>query len=104
MLPTQSDQNNRSQERLLDSQIITVKSDRRSFLARAVGLGTLTFGSAFAAACGDVCTVDQDVTRYGDPAVRTDVDVFDPVGGGRFVDTDITVNGDPRGGCDSDIA
>ena len=115
------DRNNRQQERLLNNQITTVKCDRRSFLARAVGASTLTFGAVLAAACStsdplgdsdvsgdlDVTRVgdpaqfsDRDVTRVGDPVRVSDSDPRDPV---RVSDSDVTRVGDPSRASDRDV-
>ena len=111
--------------RRLDGEIVTVDLNRRSFLARAVGTGTIAFSAILAQACesggggggggnvrrSDRCDFDtgsdSDVTRTADPAGGgTDSDTgrnADPAGGGT--DSDVTVYGDPaRSGdyCDTD--
>ena len=52
---------------LVDGDIITVKVDRRSFLAKAAGAGSLAFGAVLAASCGsDQCDNDIGVTHADD--------------------------------------
>ena len=59
---------------LLDSEVTTVRLDRRSFLARAAGAGTLAVGAALAAACTDTCdsdtVTDRDAGPFADPINR----------------------------------
>lgn len=100
---------------LVDSQIVTAKSDRRSFLTRAIGVGTVGVSAVLVNSCvvsDPACDSDRgsdnDVTRTGDPASVTDRDsgaFADPPGRGRFVDTDVTTVADPfqvADTCDSD--
>ena len=73
-MSTDNDSNDAQQgTSLLDSQIKTVKVDRRSFLTRAAGAGTLALGAVFTAACGsDDCDTDfgtdSDSGGNADPA------------------------------------
>ena len=59
---------------LLDSEVTTVRLDRRSFLARTVGAGTLAVGATLAAACSDTCdsdtVTDGDAGPFADPHNR----------------------------------
>ena len=97
-------QGNEFAERSLDGEITTVRSDRRSFLSRAIGVGTVGVGALIAGACEvptvvdtDITRVDGDRTRSGDPATTDrDAGIFgDPVGRGRFTDSDVTTVADP---------
>lgn len=106
-------------KRLMDSQIITSKVDRRSFVAGAIGVAAAAFVSCRESATSptsplrcdaDVTSSDADVTRAADPASDRDVTTIgdpitvtdrdlgasaDPIGGGRFFDLDLTTVGDP---------
>lgn len=59
---------------LRDSDVETVRLNRRSFLARAAGAGTLAVGAVLSAACGDQCdsdtVTDNDGGRFADPLDR----------------------------------
>lgn len=59
---------------LQDSDMETVRLNRRSFLARAAGAGTLAVGAVVSAACGDQCdsdtVTDNDGGRFADPLDR----------------------------------
>ncbi len=59
---------------LLDSDVTTVRLDRRSFLARTAGAGTLAVGAALTAACSDTCdsdtVTDRDAGPFADPPNR----------------------------------
>ncbi len=59
---------------LLDSEVTTVRLNRRSFLARTVGAGTLAVGATLAGACTDHCDVDTVTDRdrgpFADPPNR----------------------------------
>ena len=59
---------------LLDSEVRTVRLNRRSFLARAAGAGTLAVGAALVSACSDDCdsdtVTDNDFGRFADPINR----------------------------------
>lgn len=59
---------------LLDSEVTTVRVDRRSFLARTVGAGALAAGAVLATACTDHCdsdtVTDRDSGRFADPINR----------------------------------
>ena len=59
---------------LRDTDVATVRLDRRSFLIRAAGAGTLAVGAALSAACGDQCdsdtVTDNDSGRFADPLDR----------------------------------
>ena len=59
---------------LLDSEVTTVRLDRRSFLARTAGAGTLAVGAVLASACGDSCdadtVTDSDGGQFADPINR----------------------------------
>lgn len=59
---------------LVDSEITTVRVDRRSFLTRAVATGTLAVGAALTASCTDRCdsdtVTDNDGGPYADPLDR----------------------------------
>jgi len=107
--------NGRLRQRVLDSEILTSRPDRRSFLARALGVGSVAVGGLLTTACPasdpgcDADTgSDADVSRVGDPASVTDSDSgasADPPGQGRFVDADVTTVGDPpmvADTCDTD--
>ena len=62
-------------QQLLDSQIATLRTDRRSFLARALGTGALAFGAAATLGCGeegDSC----DQTDFGIDTDPTDTALF----------------------------
>ena len=58
---------------LLDSQITTGRVDRRSFLTRATGAGTLVVSSALLAACGEGDKCDSDVSTDSDAGPEADV-------------------------------
>ena len=64
----------RPQGSLLDSEVTTVRLDRRSFLARTAVAGTVAVGAALAAACTDTCdsdtVTDSDAGRFADPINR----------------------------------
>ena len=51
---------------LLESHITTVKVDRRSFLVRTGSAGTLAFGTALLAGCGEGDECDSDFTTDTD--------------------------------------
>jgi len=68
---------NTPERSLKDSQITTVKVDRRSFLARAAGAGTLAFGAVITAACGDSCDTDSQDEIDIDPTDPIEFDVTD---------------------------
>lgn len=71
-----------NQVSLQDSEITTTKVNRRSFLAKAMGAGTLAVGAAITAACGnDTCDADFG-DSYHNPA---NADVSDT---GDSCDTD----------------
>lgn len=59
---------------LRDSDVETVRLNRRSFLARAAGAGTLAVGAVLSAACGDQCdsdtVTDNDGGRFADALDR----------------------------------
>lgn len=59
---------------LLDNEIVTVRLNRRSFLVRAAGAGTLAVGAALTTACSDHCdsdtVTDNDGGRFADPINR----------------------------------
>lgn len=81
-MPTHDDRIRR-QEHLLDDQITTVRTDRRSFLARAIGTGALAFGVVSTLGCGNEAdSCDSDIGIDTDPS--------DQVGSGRVdsCDTD----------------
>lgn len=111
----QNAQDTTKDDSVTDVQIVSVKSDRRSFLTRAIGVGTVGVSAVLVNSCvvsDPSCDTDRgsdtDVTRTGDPASVTDRDsgaFADPAGRGRFVDTDVTTVGDPfqvADTCDSD--
>ena len=58
---------------LLDSQITTGRVDRRSFLTRATGAGTLAVSSMHLAACGEGDQCDSDITIDSDEGPNADV-------------------------------
>ena len=61
----------RQQKHLLDSEITTVKTNRRSFLTRAVGAGALALGAVSTLGCekkSDLC--DSDIGTDADPSDR----------------------------------
>lgn len=101
----QNAQSTTKHDSLTDGQIVSVKSDRRSFLTRAIGLGTVGVSAVLVNSCvvsDPSCDTDRgsdsDITRTGDPASVTDRDsgaFADPPGQGRFVDTDVTTVADP---------
>ncbi|MEE2636766.1 MAG: hypothetical protein VYE68_05975 [Acidobacteriota bacterium] len=62
---------------LENNQITTAKVDRRSFLARAAGAGTLAFGAMITAACGDSCDTDAGDSADSDPNDPIDADLGD---------------------------
>ena len=65
---------------LLGSEITTTKVNRRSFLARAMGAGTLAVGAAVTAACPDHDFCDTDFGDFGegmDVGSNADTDVCD---------------------------
>lgn len=118
-MPTRHTQPNVQKETERDSlqntQIVSSKSDRRSFLTRAIGVGTVGVSAVLANSCvvsDPGCDFDpgndSDVSRVGDPASVTDADTgafADRPGQGRFVDADVTTVGDPirtTDSCDSD--
>ena len=81
---TDTDDRDRRTQALLDDLVTTVRRDRRSFLARAVGTaGTFALAALSAGACGgsgdqsDVDVTDTD-PRNADPFDP----LGDPVGGG----------------------
>ena len=73
------DHQHHRQERLLDSQITTVKADRRSFLSKAIGTGALMLGAVSTQGCSDPCDTDP---------TRADFDPFDPIQIGDACDRD----------------
>ena len=66
----------RQQKHLPDSQITTVKTDRRSFLTRAVGAGALAFGAVSTLGC-------EEQSDSCDSDIGTDTDPSDRIGAGR---------------------
>ena len=58
---------------LLESHITTVKVDRRSFLVRTGSAGTLAFGTALLAGCGEGDECDSDVTTDTDSGPNADI-------------------------------
>ena len=74
-MATRDDQNDgRRPGSLHDSEVKTVRPDRRSFLARIAGAGTLAVGAAVVSACGDHCdtdtVTDNDFGPFADPINR----------------------------------
>ena len=59
---------------LLDSEVTTVRLDRRSFLARTAAAGTSAVGAVLASACSDKCdwdtVTDRDAGPFADPLDR----------------------------------
>ncbi len=59
---------------LLDSEVTTVRVDRRSFLARTLGAGTFAVGAVLTGACSDDCdsdtVTDRDAGPFADPPNR----------------------------------
>ena len=73
------DDRNRRKERLLDSDMTTVKFDRRSFIVKAIRVGAVVIGPALSVACGPTSDSfdrgsDGDVTTRGDTILRTATD------------------------------
>jgi len=64
---------------LEDKEITVARVDRRSFLARAAGVGTLVFGAVVTEACGDSCD---------DDTVWADTDLADSANIGDLCDAD----------------
>ena len=63
---------------LLDSEITTAKVNRRSFLARAMGAGTLAVGAAMTAACNNDLDCDDDFADdFQNPGAGDGTDVTD---------------------------
>ncbi|MEE2638806.1 MAG: hypothetical protein VYE68_16410 [Acidobacteriota bacterium] len=64
---------------LEDNDITIARVDRRSFLARAAGAGTLVLGAVITTACGDSCD---------DDTIWADTDLADPANIGDICDAD----------------
>ena len=70
-MPTHDDRTDRRRVgSLLDSEVTTVRVDRRSFLSRTVGAGTVAVGATLASACSDRCdsdtVTDRDAGQFAD--------------------------------------